>query len=177
MFLEYFAGRALALKFVRGNESDKKYLQQFLLQHKYNPRFRAALRFMMGESIRLQTNSAKQCRMVSQLLQLLDDPPHEVAGLQHLSLLSQVVNEWLCFACCHDRAVLRTIKRIQQDYSLELKFVSWLRAAIRLSATKAEDNSGRYGVRDQLMDDICLTVRSSQLWAARLGTTLHATWV
>ena len=49
-------------------------------QHKYHPRFRVALHFMMGEVVR-QCRKAQQRGTVLGLLQLLDTPPREVAGL------------------------------------------------------------------------------------------------
>lgn len=53
------------------------------------------------------------------MLQLLDAQPREVAGLQHLSLLVQAVNEWLCIASIHERVVINTLKEIKRIYSLE----------------------------------------------------------
>ena len=53
------------------------------------------MRFMMGEAVR-QCRKAQQRRTVLSLLRLLDAPPREVAGLQHMGLLLQMVNEWLC---------------------------------------------------------------------------------
>ena len=53
------------------------------------------MHFMMGEVMR-QCRKAQQRGTVLDLLQLLDIPPWEVAGLQHMDLLLQMVNGWLC---------------------------------------------------------------------------------
>ena len=76
----------MARQFHSNESTDRGQLEQFLHQYKYHPRFGMALRFMMGEVVR-QSRKEKQGKTVQGLLQLLDTPPQEVAGLQHLALM------------------------------------------------------------------------------------------
>ena len=130
-FQEYFAGRALARWFLSSDSTQRAALEQFLQQYKYHPRFGVALRFMMGEAVR-QCRKARQRGTVLGLLQLLDTPPREVAGLQHMGLLLQMVNEWLCLVGSQGRPVLKTLEQIQAEHHLSERFATWLHAAIRL---------------------------------------------
>ena len=67
---------------------------------------------MMGEAVR-QCRKARQRGTVLGLLQLLDTPPREVAGLQHMGLLLQMVNEWLCLVGSQGRPVQKTLEQVQ----------------------------------------------------------------
>ena len=98
------------------------------------------------------------------LLQLLDMPPQEVAGLQHLALLLQTVNEWLCIVGSQGRPVQRTLVQIQADYNLNERFVAWLDAAIRQTANKVRDR--------HMVDEVCHVARRADRWAAQLGQAL-----
>ena len=77
-----------------------------------------ALRFMMGEVVRLIPNPTRKKRKLCDLLQLLDSEPKEVVGLQNLALLLQAVNEWLCLAGSNLTVVANTLAQIQTDYGL-----------------------------------------------------------
>ena len=87
--------------------------------------------FMICEAVR-QCKKAQQRGTVLGLLQLLDTPPCEVAGLQHLGLLLQMVNEWLCLVGSQGRPVQRTLEQVQAEHHLTERFVAWLHAALRL---------------------------------------------
>ena len=84
-FQECFAGYALALKLNSTSTPEREALDLFLQKYKYHPRFRLVLRFMMGEAVR-QAAVVKQVRSLRRMLRLLERPPKEVAGLQHLAL-------------------------------------------------------------------------------------------
>ena len=84
-FLEYFAGHGLLASSSPSKAPPYQVLEQFLQQYRYHPRYSVALRFMMGETVR-QAPATKYRHTVRRILQLLDGPPREVAGLQHLTL-------------------------------------------------------------------------------------------
>ena len=129
---------------------------------------------MMGEAVR-QCRKARQRGTVLGLLQLLDTPPREVAGLQHMGLLLQMVNEWLCLVGSQGRPVLKTLEQVQAEHHLSERFVAWLHAAIRLVRV------GAYGyVHDEAstrpLEAVCSVARRADRWLSRLGSALAPTW-
>ena len=98
------------------------------------------------------------------LLQLLDTPPREVAGLQHLALLLRAVNEWLCLVGSQGRAVQRTLLQVQADYNLNERFVAWLDAAIQQKADEVRNR--------RMVDEVCRVAYCADRWAAQLGQAL-----
>ena len=132
------------------------------------------MRFMMGEAVR-QCKKVQQRGTVLGLLQLLDTPPREVAGLQHLGLLLQMVNEWLCLVGSQGRSVLKTLERVQAEHHLSERFVAWLHAAIRL--VRVDD----YGYVDdkasaRALEAVCSVARRADRCLSRLGSALAPTW-
>lgn len=85
---------------------------------------------MMGEAMR----QSRREETVRDVLQLLDAPPREVAGLQHLSLQLQVVHEWLCLVGNSER-VDKALTELDKDYNLKKGFVAWIHAAIQYIAS------------------------------------------
>ena len=132
-----------------------------------------ALRFMMGEAVR-QSKRVEQRRTVLGLLELLDAPPREVAGLQHLALLLQAVNEWLCLVGGQGRTVQRTLEQVQTDHHLKERFVAWLHATIRLA------DVDYYGDVDEAsvgaLEAVCRVAGRADRWASQLAPVLVPTW-
>ena len=106
------------------------------------------------------------------LLQLLDLPPREVAGLQHLALLLQTVNEWLCLVGSQGRAMQRTLIQVQEKYFLNERFVSWVHAAIRQAAV-SYSTLNEASVRT--LREVCRVARLADRWAGQLEPALGPT--
>ena len=108
------------------------------------------------------------------LLQLLDTPPREVAGLQHLALLLQAVNEWLCLVGGQGRTVQRTLEQVQADYHLNERFVAWLHAAIRLADVHYYGDIDKASVG--VLEAVCRVAGRADRWASQLAPVLGPTW-
>ena len=128
---------------------------------------------MMGEAVR-QSKRAEQRRTVLGLLQLLDTPPREVAGLQHLALLLQAVNEWLCLVGGQGRTVQRTLEQVQADYHLNERFVAWLHAAIRLADVHSYGNV--YASSVGALEAVCRVAGRADRWV-QLAPVLRPTLI
>ena len=108
------------------------------------------------------------------LLQLLDTPPREVAGLQHMGLLLQMVNEWLCLVGSQGRPELITLERVQAEHHLSERFVAWLHAAIRLVRVVSNGYVDKASARP--LEAVCSVARRADRWLSRLGSALAPTW-
>ena len=92
-FQEYFAGRALAQRFLSRDEDEREEASEFVSKHKYESQYGRTLTFMAGEVSRLAGVEG-----IKKLLSLLEEGDKEIVGLQHLRLQLRVVHEWLCMA-------------------------------------------------------------------------------
>ncbi|MEO1218951.1 MAG: sister chromatid cohesion protein PDS5 [Bacteroidota bacterium] len=130
-FQEYFAGRGLARQFLTG---DKKTVIKFLKHHMYIPNYRRTLAFMSGEIVKgmaRETNpivannpDAKGIIPIQALLQLIDEFPKELLGLQHLILQLRLLNEWLLVEDEDEKD--ETLPALESQFQLGQTLSTWV---------------------------------------------------
>ena len=117
-FQEYFAGRALAERFLSKDEDDQERVSDFFSEHKYESQYGRTLSFMAGEVSR-----KKGAKGIKRLLSLLGEGDQEGVRLQHLLLQLRVIHEWLCIAS--EQEAKKGMAELEQKFQVMASLKEW----------------------------------------------------
>ena len=117
-FQEYFAGRALAERFLSKDEDDQERVSDFFSEHKYESQYGRTLSFMAGEVSR-----KKGAKGIKRLLSLLGEGDQEGVCLQHLLLQLRVIHEWLCIAS--EQEAKKGMAELEQEFQIMASLQEW----------------------------------------------------
>ena len=117
-FQEYFAGRALAERFLSKDEDDQERISDFFSEHKYESQYGRTFSFMAGEVSR-----KKGAKGIKRLLSLLGEGDQEGVRLQHLLLQLRVIHEWLCIAS--EQEAKKGMAELEQKFQVMASLKEW----------------------------------------------------